>query len=127
MKRHVFDDYADYKHIDNFYKKLKERDNDLSTKNIDHEELKRYNNECLILATDTIERINWTDYQDVEDRKYYYPLTIMMTVPCALIVFFAFEAYKVPFVLFLLGLPINIMSQSIIFLQYLQGQLFHSF
>ena len=28
-----------------------------------------------------------------------------MTVPCALIVFFAFEAYKVPFVLFLLGLP----------------------
>lgn len=104
-KRHVFDDYADYKHIDNFYKKLKERDNDLSTKNIDHEELKRYNNECLILATDTIERINWTDYQDVEDRKYYYPLTIMMTVPCALIVFFAFEAYKVPFVLFLLGLP----------------------
>jgi len=46
-KRHVFDDYVDYKHIDNFYKKLKERDNDLSTKNIDHEELKRYNNECL--------------------------------------------------------------------------------
>lgn len=101
----VFDDCADYKHIDNFYKKLKERDNDLSTRNIDHEELKRYNNECLILATDTIEKINWTDYQDVEDRKYYYPLTIMMTVPCALIVFFAFEAYKVPFVLFLLGLP----------------------
>ena len=86
-----------------FYKKLKERDNDLSTKNIDHEELKRYNNECL--ATDTIEKINWTDYQDVEDRKYYYPLTIMMTVPCALIIFFAFEAYKVPFVFFLLGLP----------------------
>jgi hypothetical protein len=104
-RRHVFDDYADYKLIDNFYKKLKERDNDLSDKNIDHEELKRYNNECLAEATNTIEKINWTDYQDLEDRKYYYPLTIMITAPCALIVFFAFEAYKVPFVLFLLGLP----------------------
>jgi hypothetical protein len=29
----------------------------------------------------------------------------MITVPCALLVFFAFEAYKVPFVFFLLGLP----------------------
>jgi hypothetical protein len=29
----------------------------------------------------------------------------MITVPCALLVFFAFEAYKVPFVLFLIGLP----------------------
>ena len=33
-KRDVFDDYSDYKHIDNFYKKLKERDNDLSNKNV---------------------------------------------------------------------------------------------
>ena len=104
-RRHVFDDYADYKLIDNFYKKLKERDNDLSDKNIDHEQLKRYNNECLTLASNTIEKINWTNYQDIEDRKYYYPITIMITIPCALIVFFAFEAYKVPFVLFLLGLP----------------------
>jgi hypothetical protein len=104
-RRHVFDDYQDYKLIDNFYKKLKERDDDLSDKNIDHEELKRHNSECLVLVTNTIEKINWTDYQDIEDRKYYYPITIIMTVPCALIVFFAFEAYKVPFVLFLLGLP----------------------
>ena len=104
-RRHVFDDYQDYKLIDNFYKKLKERDNDLSDKNIDHEELKKHNSECLTLATNTIEKINWTDYQDIEDRKYYYPITIMITVPCALIVFFAFEAYRVPFVLFLLGLP----------------------
>jgi hypothetical protein len=29
----------------------------------------------------------------------------MITIPCAVLVFFAFEAYKVPFVLFLLGLP----------------------
>jgi hypothetical protein len=104
-RRHVFDDYQDYKLIDNFYKKLNERDNDLSDKNIDHEELKKHNSECLTLATNTIEKINWTDYQDIEDRKYYYPITIMITVPCALIVFFAFEAYRVPFVLFLLGLP----------------------
>jgi hypothetical protein len=39
-KRHVFDDYSDYKHIDNFYQKLKERDNDLSNKNIGYDELK---------------------------------------------------------------------------------------
>ena len=104
-RRHVFDDYGDYKLIDNFYKKLKERDNELSNKNIEHEELKRHNNECLVLATNTIEKINWTDYQDIEDRKYYFPITIMITVPCALVVFFAFEAYKVPFILFLLGLP----------------------
>jgi hypothetical protein len=104
-KRHVFDDYSDYKHIDNFYEKLKERDNDLSNKNITYDELKRYNNECLVLATNTIEKVNWTNYQDIEDRKYYFLSTIMITVPCALIVFFAFEAYKVPFVLFLLGLP----------------------
>ena len=104
-KRHVFDDYSDYKHIDNFYKRLKERDNDLSNKNIDYDELERHNNECRVLATNTIEKINWTHYQDTEDRKYYFPLTITITIPCALIVFFAFEAYKVPFVLFLLGLP----------------------
>jgi hypothetical protein len=104
-KRHVFDDYSDYKYIDNFYKKLKERDNDLSNKNIGYDELKRYNDECLVLATTTIENINWVHYQDTEDRKYYFPLTIMITIPCAVVVFFAFEAYKVPFVLFLLGLP----------------------
>lgn len=104
-KRHVFDDYSDYKHIDNFYEKLKERDNDLSNKNIGYDELKKYNDECLALATNTIEKINWTHYQDIEDRKYYFPLTIMITIPCAVLVFFAFEAYKVPFVLFLLGLP----------------------
>jgi len=104
-KRHVFDDYSDYKYIDNFYKKLKERDNDLSNKNIGYDELKRYNDECLVLATTTIENINWMHYQDIEDRKYYFPLTIMITIPCAVVVFFAFEAYKVPFVLFLLGLP----------------------
>jgi hypothetical protein len=51
-----------------------------------------------------LRKFNWTDYQDIEDRKYYYPITIMITVPCAIVVFFAFEAYKVPFVLFLLGL-----------------------
>jgi hypothetical protein len=39
-KRHVFDDYSDYKHSDNFYQKLKERDNDLSNKNIGYDELK---------------------------------------------------------------------------------------
>lgn len=92
-KRHVFDDYSDYKYIDNFYKRLKERDNDLSNKNIGYDELKRYNNEYRVLATNTIEKINWTHYQDTEDRKYYFPLTIMITIPCALIV------------LFLLGLP----------------------
>jgi hypothetical protein len=58
-----------------------------------------------VLATNTIEKICWMHYQDIEDRKYYYPLTIMITVPCALTVFFAFEAYKVPLVLFLLRLP----------------------
>ena len=98
-RRHVFDNYQDYKLIDNFYKKLKERDNELSNKNIEQKELKRHNNECLTLATTTIEKINWTEYQDIEDRKYYYPITIMITLPCAL------EAYKVPFVLMLLGLP----------------------
>lgn len=60
-RRHVFDDYQDYKLIDNFYKKLKERDNELSNKNIEQEELKEHNNECLTLATNTIEKINWTD------------------------------------------------------------------
>jgi hypothetical protein len=114
-KRHVFDDYSDYKYIDNFYKKLKERDNDLSNKNISYDELKRYNDECLILATNTIEKINWTHYQDTEDRKYYFPLTIMITIPCAVVVFFAFEAYKVPFVLFLLGLP----NQYHVFIYYI--------
>ena len=61
-RRHVFDDYQDYKLIDNFYKKLKERDNELSNKNIKQEELKEHNNKCLTLATNTIEKINWTEY-----------------------------------------------------------------
>lgn len=61
-RRHVFDDYQDYKLIDNFYKKLKERDNELSNKNIEQEELKEHNNKCLTLATNTIEKINWTEY-----------------------------------------------------------------
>jgi hypothetical protein len=104
-KRHVFDDYSDYKHIDKFYKKLKERDNDLSNKNIAQDELKRYNEEFLVLATNTIENINWVRYQDVEDRKHYFPLTVLITVPFAMLIFFAFEVYKVPLVLFILGLP----------------------
>jgi uncharacterized protein (UPF0305 family) len=104
-KRHVIDDYSDYKYIDNFYKKLRERDNDLSTKSISNEELKSHNEKCLDLATNTIENIDWTHYQDVEDRKYYLPLTILITIPCSILIFFALEAYNVPFVLFLLGLP----------------------
>ena len=120
-RRHVFDDYGDYKYIDTFYEKLKERDENLLNKNTaasaataaksdvtinaNANEVRRYNEECLTLASETIENINWTHYQDAEDRKYYLPLTVLITIPCALLVFAAVEMYKVPFVLFDLGLP----------------------
>jgi hypothetical protein len=78
-KRHVFDDYGDFKYIDTFYEKLIELDNNLLNKTAAHEELRRYNEECLILASETIENINWTRYQDAEDRKCYLPLTILIT------------------------------------------------
>lgn len=104
-KRHVFNDYDDYNYIDEFYTKLKERDNELSRKRVDKETVKKSNEECLALATDTIENVNWVYYQDIEDRKYYLPITILISIPCTLIVFFAFEVYKVPFLLFVLGLP----------------------
>ena len=58
-----------------------------------------------ILATNTIEKINWTNYQDIDDTKILSANNNYDNCSLCANRVFAFEAYKVPFVFFLLGLP----------------------
>ena len=55
------------------------------------------NEHCLILANNVIIKINWKNYQDVEDRKYYKPIAATVTIICAFLLFSVFEFYRLTF------------------------------
>ena len=125
-KLKIFNDYSDYYHLDDFYLKLKEREEYMSKKNhsnskeitklpvnIDNNktdnriirksvdfientnndaiDVRDLNEQCLTLANNAITNINWKNYQDVEDKKYYKPIAISVTIICAFLVSSAFE------------------------------------
>jgi hypothetical protein len=133
-KLKIFDDYDDYYSLEDFYLKLKERDEIMSKKknypsldemakstppsrygnnyedrilnpsgNIIKEgnsktwDNKQVNQHCLILANNVIKNLNWKNYQDVEDRKYYKPIAATATVICAFLIFSVFEFYRLTF------------------------------
>ncbi len=132
----IFNDYDDYYYLEDFYTKLKERANLMSRKNqhietegaatsdnkdmnIDSQDFepkkiimgdkntpKEINKECLILANNAISNINWKDYQDTADKKYYKPLGIVITIACAILVSISFESYRLIFFHFTIGIPI---------------------
>ena len=138
----IFNDYNDYYHLENFYLKLKERDEIMSKKknqpspveltkstpnkyDINNDERilsqsanvinngnsktgndKQVNEHCLVLADNAIKNINWKNYQDLEDRKYYKPITVTITIICAFLIFSVFEFYKLTFFNANLDLPI---------------------
>jgi len=135
-KLKIFNDYGDYYCLDDFYSKLKERDDVMSNKNQlnarqsnsfpgenDHnqdyktleksEDIqnnknkdKEINEQCLILANNAIKNINWKDYQDTRDKKYYKPIEISITITCALLMSLAFEFYRLAFFHFTVDIPL---------------------
>lgn len=128
-KLRVFSNYDDYKYLDNFYTKLKERDDfmfkglanealvnsvieddtiknkdkilRISSENYDDQatslsfDTEQMNSICLDKANNVIERIDWKDYQEIEDKKYYTPIALAMTIAAAILVSFVFEFYRV--------------------------------
>ncbi|MGN6821402.1 MAG: hypothetical protein ACTHJ7_01280 [Candidatus Nitrosocosmicus sp.] len=141
-KLNIFNDYADYYYLDDFYSKLKERAEFMSKKNLlnineqmtkssavepnrnnnyeptsdksyDNLNNKNYsafnikatNEQCLELANNAITNINWKNYQDVEDKKYYKPIAIATTVACAFLVSSIFEIYRITFFHYTLDVP----------------------
>ncbi len=137
----IFNDYNDYYLLDDFYLKLKERDEIMSkgknqpisveiskssptqyginndngipnqSANVTHNENgktssnKQVNEHCLILADSAIKNINWKNYQDLEDRKYYKPIAATVTIVWAFLIFSVFEFYRLTFFHSNLGLP----------------------
>jgi hypothetical protein len=51
----------------------------------------------LISADNVIRNINWKNYQDLEDRKYYKPIAATVTIICAFLIFSVFEFYRLTF------------------------------
>ncbi len=129
----IFNDYNDFYHLEDFYLKLKERDEIMSKKknrptpveitksspnqngvNNDDEipnqssnvidngsgktgNNKQVNEHCLILAENVIKNVNWKNYQDLEDRKYYKPIAATVTIICGFLIFSVFEFYRLTF------------------------------
>jgi hypothetical protein len=154
-KLRTFNDYEDYYYLDDFYSKLKERDEIMSKKsqlrnkvaqtlntpsdnsknkeniddNIDFDSPRKYiediNRECLFLANNIITNLNWKNYQDLEDKKYYTPIAIIVTILTAFSISTAFEFYRVTLFHSNLDIPLfdyrlmyislSVMVRSIIF------------
>ena len=140
-KSKIFNDYADYYYLDDFYSKLKDRAELMSRKNqsstikttkssIDpdnhnHEysrtiensedepdnkkedttDIKKINEICLKLANNAIANINWKNYQDLEDKKYYKPISIAVIVICAFLMSAVFEIYRLTFFHYTMDIP----------------------
>ncbi len=124
-KIRTFNDYEDYYYLDDFYSKMKERDEIMSKKtksknketqrlnspsdsskskdNNGHDigfqspriNIEDINRECLFLANNIITNLNWKNYQDLEDKKYYTPIAIIVTIFSALSISAAFEFYRI--------------------------------
>ena len=58
-----------------------------------------------MLANNVIKNINWKNYQDAEDKKYYKPITSVVTIICAFLIFSVFEFYRRTFFHANLDLP----------------------
>lgn len=127
-KLRVFSDYDDYRYLDDFYTRLKKRDefmlksfgNESLVNKVDEKyasenkseypsqqstdnnqsinisyDIKEMNSVCLDKANKVVEKIDWKNYQEVEDKKYYTPVALVMTIAAAILVSFIFEFYRV--------------------------------
>jgi hypothetical protein len=66
---------------------------------------RQVNEKCLVLANNVIKNINWKNYQDAEDKKYYKPIAAAVTIICAFLIFSVFEFYRLTFFHANLDLP----------------------
>lgn len=127
-KLRVFSNYDDYRYLDDFYTRLKERDefmlksftNELLVNNVSEKDttkskdeklsinstdnnqsinipidIKQMNRVCLDKANKVIEKIDWKRYQEINDKKYYTPIALAMTIAAAILISFIFEFYRV--------------------------------
>lgn len=56
--------------------------------------IKEINTTCLDLANYAIKEIDWKNYQDIEDKRYYTPVVILMAIASAFVLSFTFEFYR---------------------------------
>lgn len=60
-----------------------------------YSDIKTMNITCLQLAKDILKEIDWKSYQDIQDKKYYTPISLAMSVAAAFLVSLTFEFYRV--------------------------------
>jgi hypothetical protein len=63
VKHQIFDDYKDYKKIEEFYSELSIRDRYLSEQDINDGAIKIYNNRCRDLCTNIFTNMNWSKFR----------------------------------------------------------------
>lgn len=52
------------------------------------------NTSCLDLANHILKKIDWKNYQDIEDKRYYTPVVILLAIVSAFVLSFTFEFYR---------------------------------
>jgi hypothetical protein len=106
-KHKIFVDYLDYHFINAFYKKLKERHSEFALhENIDEDNIKKHNEECLKLANDILRNIDLKKYHDIDHKRLVFALASLATIFGSLAIFFLLEVFRVYFFAPLIGLPI---------------------
>jgi hypothetical protein len=51
----------------------------------------------LILANDAIKNLNWKNYQDMEDKRYFKPIALTVAIVCAFLISSVFEFFRLTF------------------------------
>ena len=98
------------------YRTFEKSEDELDNKKNDAINAKKINEICLKLANDAITNINWKNYQDIEDKKYYKPITIAVIVICAFLISSVFEIYRLTFFHYTMDLPSLYYRTTYIFL-----------
>ena len=98
-KRQIFSDYRDYNLINEFYNKLKQRDSDLSQKDISDQTLTKINEHLLTLVDYTLAKICWLKYHTISQKKFHITISIASIIFSAIVIFFIFEVFRVIFFL----------------------------
>ncbi len=87
------------------YKTFEKAENERYNKKDDVIDVKKINEMCLNLANNAVTNINWKNYQDLEDKKYFKPISIAVIIICAFLMSSVFEIYRITLFHYTMDLP----------------------
>lgn len=91
-KHQIFKDHNDFRLVSIFYATLRERHDKFkdTTSKLDNN-IKKYNQECLLLADEALRRINWDRYHDPKYKTFTNVFTVLAIIASSAAVFILFE------------------------------------